>query len=163
MYLLTNKHLEDKHAHRPPVTLSPIKAISALRLQHLRRDVVRGSNSSVTVHHASLQRKLRNQYPTKPQHRGLGTVLGRNSVFFFLRENIPWGVSNACDHRCITSQTLLQPFPNKSSMLKQQLLNPFVTSKYRAEQFQNNFCEPFYTLSCKFGQHHVNWKYVDKS
>lgn len=80
MYLLTNKHLEDKDAHRPPVTLSPIKAISALRLQHLRRDVVRGPNSSVTVHHASLQRKSRNQYPTKPQHGGLGTVFGRNSV-----------------------------------------------------------------------------------
>lgn len=64
MYILTNKHLKDKDAHRPPVTLSPIKAISALRLQHLRRDVVRGPNSSVTMHHASLQHKSRNQYPT---------------------------------------------------------------------------------------------------
>lgn len=53
---LTNKHLKDEDSNRPPVTFSPIITVSSLGFQHLGRDVVRGSNSCITVDHASLQR-----------------------------------------------------------------------------------------------------------
>lgn len=55
-YSLTNKHLKDEDSNRPPVTFSPIIAISSLGLQHLRRDVVRGPDGGITVDHASLHR-----------------------------------------------------------------------------------------------------------
>lgn len=62
---LTNKHLEDEDPYGPPVTLSPIKPISSLGFQHLRRDVVWSPNSCITVHHAGLQHKSRNKYPSE--------------------------------------------------------------------------------------------------
>lgn len=61
---LTNKHLEDEDPYRPPVALSTIIPISSLGFQHLGGDVVWSPDSGIAVHHAGLQHKSRNQYPS---------------------------------------------------------------------------------------------------
>lgn len=51
---LTNQQLVDKDPDGPPVALPAVDTITALRLEHLRGDVVRRAHGGVTVHHSRL-------------------------------------------------------------------------------------------------------------
>lgn len=63
---LTDQQLVDKDPNGPPVTFLTVDAIAALRLEHLRRDVVRRPYSRVTAHHAFLETEKLNIFKTAP-------------------------------------------------------------------------------------------------
>ena len=44
---VADQHLVEDHADRPPVALAAVNAVTALRLEHLRRDVVRCADRRV--------------------------------------------------------------------------------------------------------------------